>query len=802
MPAWLRLVVILAIPAVALGNGLVVYRASGKLEFSSAVQFKINGKDKVLVLGEQLAAPPKSMPSQPLNTTLLRDAKSGVMVLYRQGAPPRYAYPDGVSRKVPQPAPDAWRELAVEFKRTQADKSAESISSSTLIAYLPGGVDELASLCMDVDALALLGEPGKAFPMQLEFVAAALEAHGTQPAMKRVEQFVHDFMQVRMRRFEQGAKSAEALDEGLAFARISRQFYAGDAAHERLRQELAASRQWLDRRVAVLRALAAGLQWDAFILAFRDFEKHQGSFPALAKMHREAMETSLAAHWNLGKERLARGQFRGAYREFRMASLRRPSDGQLQRELAMARTEFTRAAAVDSRSRRKTLSAGQRELLKQALQFSERYREQKNLDAALKHVLEAESIDAEALPVLLTKARIQGERGEIAAALETLDAYDLHAVEEERAAGSKLRNDLLFQLTDGLDKLGKKMAAAFGQNRFHESLRLAKSGLLANPQAPAFLRGAGLASLAVRQREEGINYLRAYLKASNSLDANPEERAAVYQLLAQMPPAGPSPPQGEPHWFSGVPVPAGVLYCPASLAFAARVDRVAGSNKFSLRFTWAGGQLRSITPAFERGVAVTPEKPFVFSYNSLVPHAVGVDAGETPREPITNPDEILSKANVILPNFPFADPLMIHRLTGRNSVLAVAGNPYFHPFVWDRPYHFAVDHDEMGRARVARELPARDEAPRPLTVVEFSWDGLKLTAVRASEVSSPADASPRLVYERTLRYEQGRLASEEIRSRGRTSTIKYKWTGSQLVSAECSKDEAHDGRSRDVFFAP
>lgn len=792
----------LALPAVALGDGLVVYRAGGKLEFSGAVQFKINGKDKVLVLGEQLAPPPKSMPSQPLNSTLLREARSGVMVLYRQGAPPRYTYPDGVSRKAPQPAPDAWRELAVEFKRTQSDKSAESISSNTLIAYLPGGVDELASLCMDMDALTLLGEPGKAFPMQLEMVSAALGAYGTQPAMKRAGQFVHDFMNVRMRRFEQGAGSAAALEEGLAFAAISRQYYAGDAAHERLRQELAASRQWLDRRVAVLRTLAAGLQWDAFILAFRDFERHQGSFPGLAKMHREAMETSLAAHWKLGKERLARGQYRGAYREFRLASLRRPSDGQLQRELAMARTEFTRAAAADSRSRRKTLSAGQRELLTQALQFAERYREQKNLDAALKHALEAESIDAEALPVLLTKARIQGERGEIAAALETLDAYDLHAVEEERAAGSKLRNDLLFQLTDGLSKLGKEMAAAFAQNRFHESLRLAKRGLLADPRAPAFLRGAGLASLAVRQREEGVNYLRAFLKASNSLDANPEERAAVYQLLAQLPPASPPPPQGQPHWFSGLPMPAGAMYCPASLAFAARVDRVAGSNKFSLRFAWEGGQLRTIAPAFEKGAAATSEKPFVFSYNSLVPHAVGVDTGETPRAPVANPDEILRKANVILPNFPFADPRMIHRLTGGNPALVVAGNPYFHPFIWDRPYQFAVEHDEMGRARVAREVAAPGESSRPLTVVEFSWDGLNLTAVRASEVSTPADSSPRLVYERTLRYEQGRLAGEEIRARGRTSTIKYKWTGSQLVSAECSKDEAHDGRSRDVFFAP
>ena len=52
-----------------------------------------------------------------------------------------------------------------------------------------------------------------------------------------------------------------------------------------------------------------------------------------------------------------------------------------------------------------------------------------------------------------------------------------------------------------------------------------------------------------------------------------------------------------------------------------------------------------------------------------------------------------------------------------------------------------------------------------------------------------------------MRYQQGRLVGEEIRAGGKSPSIKYKWKGDQLVSAECDKDESLDGRSREVIFA-
>lgn len=417
-------------------------------------------------------------------------------------------------------------------------------------------------------------------------------------------------------------------------------------------------------------------------------------------------------------------------------------------------------------------------------------------------------MDPESLPVLLTKAGILGARQEFGQALETLDAFDLLAVDKEREAGNKLRTELLFSLEDRRGNARTRLAADWQAGRYHAVRQLAREALRSDDRDPGILYYAGLSALITREPKEGAGYLRKYLHFSDSLDADARQRAVVTRLTVDLAEAAPVPAtptnNGEAHWFSGAALPAGTFYCPLSLAFTPRVQRIAASNKLAVAFQWDGPRLKAIVPTFEKGAAATGEKPFAFGYAAGVPHPFTVDAGETPRKPsASTPDAILKEASVLLPNNPLIETALAERLAGKPVTIGVAGNRYFHPFVWERPYYFAFQYDDRGRVKSARELPGVGEAgARSLVLVEFEWNDLRLEAIRAYESGGAATAvKGHLLYERTMQYQNDRLMGEQIRAGKQDAKIKYQWAASGLAGAECDKDETLDNRSREVVFA-
>jgi hypothetical protein len=137
------------------------------------------------------------------------------------------------------------------------------------------------------------------------------------------------------------------------------------------------------------------------------------------------------------------------------------------------------------------------------------------------------------------------------------------------------------------------------------------------------------------------------------------------------------------------------------------------------------------------------------------------------------------------------------RSPARPPTAGIAGNRYFHPFVWDKVHYFRFTYDAQGRVVQARELDAKG-APGDHWI-EFEWNGQKLAAVRGYQ---GVDERQRVKnYERLLIYLNGRLMSEEIRAQGKTSKITYKYNANRLVSAECDRDVTLDDRSRQVTFA-
>jgi hypothetical protein len=511
------------------------------------------------------------------------------------------------------------------------------------------------------------------------------------------------------------------------------------------------------------------------------------------------LKESLQAHWETGKQRLAAGAYRAAYRELRKASQRQPGNPALQKEVFVAWTEYSRQNAVDRRAGRKQLSPGQQAAIQQSLVFASRYKDEKKLDEALKSVMEAESIDAESLPVLLKKAEILGARNELARALDTLDEYDLRAVDDERAPGSKLRNELLFQLTNSLSDLKRQLETAWNEQSFYRTQRLAAAGLRAKEDDPDLLYFAGISSVVTRKRKEGRAMLARYLEVSNTIDGNKERRSGVYRLLGTMKEDS-AASEGQPNWLSGMKLPAGVYYCPISLAFQPRIERIAASNKLSVQFDWEGDRLISIVPRFEKPENATGEKPVYFGYDSQFPQVRTVGFDGPPAGPSADPDESWKKSSVLLLNNPLVDPLMVEKAKGRPVTVTVAGNRFFHPFVWERPYFFQVEYDGNGRVRRARQLGGREASPGGEVLVECDWNGMKLTALRAYQLAGGDETKRVLVYERRQNYQEDRLISEDIQTRGKTLRIKYTYNGNQLISAECDKDESLDGREREVAF--
>lgn len=793
----------------ALQAGILVSHSAKGFQFTDAFSVALNGKDKALSLGAspKIAGPVNKLPNTKLGGTLLKDASSNVIALYDQGNV-EYLLPQGLPKTAAGDAAALWRSAEISYRKSSSDKTPNRVAISDFVAFLPAGSEELVRLTMDGRALQLIAGAGKAFPVQLELLAAVVKSYPADPAMTPLAKFVEQSMRRRYDQFETGVAGVEALDEALQFAALSQAVYPNQPEQQRLRTALAERKAWLDRKIAILRAFAAAGEWDAFLLANRDFEVYEHAFPDMLNKHKEALKSSLELHRATGNERLKEGEYRAAVREFRVASFRQPSDSVLQEERREAWTEYSRRYAIDHQRQRQSLTAGQHDAVERALYFADQNRQASKLDEALKNVLDAESVLTKSLPadtiapeslkVFYKKAEILGAQGSISEALAALDQYDLHAVDTEREQASQLRNQLLFQLQKTVNDVKAQLKQAWTEQRYNRVRQLSLAGLHIKGDDPVLLYNAGVSSLITRNRKDAASYLTRYMDVSNTLEANADERALVRRLLPTAVDKDTSS-EGVANWLSGKKLPKGVYYCPISLAFQPKIERIDASNKLKVAYEWEGERLKTITPLLEKTDHPTGERKIVFAYNDRVPQVSWVGYAEEPRPGApSTPDDALRNSSVVLLNNPYIDPVAAQKLTGNNMSTIVSGNRFFNPFVWEKLYFFRVTYDDQGRVSQARELSGRNGAPGAL-VLEFEWNGMQLAAIRGYE--GPDDQHRSKVYERTLEYEGTHLAAETIDGQGKASHIKYLYKANRIVSANCEKDATVDGRSRQVTFA-
>ncbi len=794
--------------------GVLVSRSSGKLQFTDVFAVLVQGKDKALSLGSDPnnATPLNKLSAVHLNGTLLKHADSGTLALYADGTA-EFLLPQGLPKNASGPPAAIWRTAAITYKKSQSDKAPGSVPAEEFVAFVPDGTAGLARLCMDERAMELIGGKGKAFSMQMEFIPALVNAHRSDTAVAPLQKYIENAMSRRFEQFESGTASLDVLNQALSFAQLSAAVYPDDAVQTKLRATLAGRKAWIDRRVAILRAFAAAGRWDAFLLACRDLEPYELAFPEVLNKRNEALKHSLETHRGSGDQRMAEQEYGAAYREYRLATYRQPSDAVLQEEARQAWTEYSRRFAIDHQTKRASLSAGPRDAIARDLHFADRSKQDKKLDEALKNVLDAEAILRKAVPdnatapqsldILYKKAEILGAQARISEALAALDEYDLRAVDDERAKANQLRSELLYDLNKTLTEARAEVRKAWAESSFHRARELTLQGLLARDDDPELLYDAGVLSIITRDQQAGKKYLTKYLDVANALDANAGDRAKVRRLLPSLRDADTKTgatsgitAEGQPNWMSGLKLPPGVFYCAASLAFQPKIEHIDASNKLKVSFSWQGDRLQAIVPMFDKNEHVSGEKTIAFTYDEKAPMVIAA-AYDRARPIAGDADEIVKRSSVVLANNPYVDPAAAGKLTGKDLALGIAGNRFFNPFVWEKIHQFRFTYDANGRVAQAREIV--DQRGAAATLLEFDWDGMRLTAVRGYD---GADERRRAkIYERTLQYDSRRLLSEEIQSEGKTSRIKYVYKGDRLISAACEKDLTLDGRQRQVFFA-
>ncbi len=798
-----RLLVACLLASTTLFSGVLVSRSDKGYQFTDALTITINGKNKVLNLGSQpqIAGPIGKLPSGKLGGTLLKDRDSSTVASYEQGAL-EFLLPSGLQKNT-APVPAAiWKTATISYKNPSSGKTAIDVPAEQFVAFLPEGLAELARICMDTRALEVIGGKGKAFPTQVEFLSATVKAYPADPAVAPLKSYVEGSMRGRYEQFEGGTVGTDVLAEGLKFAELSQAAYPNDPAQDHLRKALRDRRTWLDRKIAILHSLTAAEQWDAFLLGFHDFENYELAFPDMVAKHREALKQSQQYHHQLASSRQAEGDLGAVVRELQIAISRQPSDGTMQEEAQQAWTNYSRRVAIDRQGKREKLNPGQLTAVKKYLSFAEQDRQANSLDRALANVVSAEGVLSKALPagavapeslkVQYKKAEILAAQGRVSEALSTLDDYDKLATDEDREPGNELRNQLLHKLTSNLAEVKGQLQKAWDGSRYHQVRDMCVQSLALKKDDADLLYYAGVASLVTRHPQESREYLRRYLQVSDTLDANAEQRARVRHLLPTIADAG-GPEQGEANWLSGKRLPKGVYYCPISLAFQPRIERIDASNKLKVAYEWGGDRLKTIVPEFDKDVHVTDEKKIAFLYDDGVPQvAAAAEENETLPPLGSDPDEAFRRFSVKLSNNRFADPLAIQKLTGQNVTIGISGNRFFHPFVWEKIYYFRLAYDDKGRVGEAHEFNPKTGALTDLTL-RFDWNGVQLTGVHGYQGREQ-------VYERRLQYQEGRLVSEEIQGQGKGARITYTYNGSKMASAKCDKDPSLDGRSRVVTF--
>ncbi len=602
------------------GQFLLAAHSTGAWTLEEAETIQVNGKDKVRTVALS-PAPPSTWDAKtighladeslasfsavlraPDGTLLARTGESGGWLLL---------LPDGEKSKAAQSAAELWRNAVITLKQDHKDKTGRTIRLADLYAVIPGQdpSSSAARLATDPSLHKLPGiDDSQAFRQMLELMPVAAKTYASGPAADKIRDYVRSAMSTRLEKWNDGDAPVIVLDECLALAKVSQTAFPGDAAQATLRKQAAESKKWLDRKVAILRALDAGKQADAFLTAYREFEPYDKSFPDLAGKHRAHLQESALSHLDTARQLRKQGDYANAIRHLRLAQLRNPELAEAGQLLEEVRLEIARLSAqkfADARRGIDPRSPAQVQLQRKLL-LAEQYLNDGKQQEAEQALHDAEAIDKDEPKITLGQARLALARGDLGMALALLDLYAGMAVTpQDFAEGEKLRATVQYKIDNTRTEVQAQLKSLYNDQRFASALQASANGLKLDNEEPAFLFQAGVNASLLRHSDDAIPLLHRYLDLSDSTQANREQRLATLRLLHELSaPAATADakPAGSPtaaSWFSGAPLERGVFYDPVSLAFQPKAIRVTASNHLTVNYEWNGPQLQSVHTKYE-----------------------------------------------------------------------------------------------------------------------------------------------------------------------------------------------------------
>jgi hypothetical protein len=790
---------------------LVLRSGGGEWRIEEVEKVSFNNKDKLRVGSAKTpdlkAEEYKRLPAQPmLHAEPMRRDAAGRLVRKSQGVwvP---VVPDGLSIKASATYAALWAATNVTSQKDRAAKTSVAVPVVDIFAILPGTDrnETLANFVLDTSNFRGLGEKDADAAMDEQMLLLAATARvATGPAADRVRLYLLTQLQAAGVKVSSGLAKYDDLLYGLKLVGYSAAAYPDDIGHKNARDALTAAKSWLDMRMAVLKAFAAGELWDPLLDKYGEFERWDQSFPEIQKARERAYRESVAGHLAEAIRLHEEKRLAPALREIEMARLRSPGNAEIENQYETVRIEEARAnsKACPAQLDPKSPTAGR---IRQLLRSSDNFIADGQLDDARAQIAQAEKlVDADwkkAPAILLGQAKLQEAAHKPLDALKALDDYDRCAdAVQDIQDGEDLRGKIVYNLKKNKDKQKADIAAAEKKGDYAAALALADAGLELDNGDPDFLLAAGIDSAITRKNTEAEALLNRYLEVSRARNSAAAGRQSVYEAIPKV--AKPvREPEGASNWFSGYKSPAGTFYCPISLTFNVRPSAVHGTRNQTVAYTWKGEALQSIQVANSQPGEKSVTVYFDYYPNQKTVRRVSTEPFKESKEPpapvLLTPSGPVGPppgAYTALLNHPAADPLMIQKLTGKAVGAVITGNPYFHPFVWTGVFLFLVEYDDQGRVKSANQQASVDTSggqPGALHSFDFTWDGPRLMEIAERGAGG---------YRRTMTYGGGKLLSETIVSNAVRARIDYKYNGDRLVEADCSEDPTLDHRGRRVTF--
>ena len=168
-----------------------------------------------------------------------------------------------------------------------------------------------------------------------------------------------------------------------------------------------------------------GGQPDAFLVAYREFEPFDRSYPDLSQMRRKQLDASAFAHLDEAQRLRKSGDYVGAIRHLLKARLRSPDLADAARLLEQVRLEVARLSSQQYAEKRRGIDprSPAKVQVERRLSLAEQYLADSKSNEAEKSLEEAETIDTDEPRTKLVEAKLAVLRGELGLALALLDLY-------------------------------------------------------------------------------------------------------------------------------------------------------------------------------------------------------------------------------------------------------------------------------------------------------------------------------------------------------------------------------------------